>query len=637
LSVAVAAPSAEGHAGLIAADPGIEATLGASPTEVRLSFSEQPEVSLSEISVLGPGGAAEQRSAPEPVDGDPLSLSVPIGPLPRGVYTVDWKVVSAVDGHATDGAYAFGVRQAPKGAVATSTDTTSPSPWLELIARWLYIGGIVALLGAATAAVARFGGSSDSDLRLATGGLAVSGLGLLLLADAQRRSAGSSLGVLLETPIGTALLWRALAFAAATAVIVVAWRATRWRRLALGLSGAAALAAIVAHVAAGHAAAGGWPAGISVAAQATHFVAAGVWLGGLVALLLGVRGEPSEAKAAAVRRFSAVALVALVLVAATGTLRAFDELPSWGQLFTNGYGRAIVAKVALIALIAVVAARNRSRSVPTASADLAPLRRRSRVEIAVAIAALGVAALLGTLAPPISAAPTAPTGLSTSGSDFGTTTRVELTTTSPEPGPNRFHVVVEDYDSGEPLRAGAVTLGFTPLDDPGVGSSSLKLRRTPDGSFVGSGANLAFDGRWEVDVLVERGDASVEVPLDLNLPGPRQFVSELRVPGRPPQYTMLVGTGGNLRIEPVPERPGASRIIATCFTIFGSECRVETLVLTASPEGGATRQQRVRRVGVGRFVARVELEPGPFRIGVVVHTRYGERLRGVFRLEIPSD
>ena len=105
-------------------------------------------------------------------------------------------------------------------------------------------------------------------------------------------------------------------------------------------AGLAALAAVGVHVSAGHAAAGD-STRESIAFQWTHVAAVGVWIGGLVALLLGVRGAPSEAKAAAVRRFSTVAAAGLVIVVATGIVRAVEQLGSWSELWTTGYGRAV--------------------------------------------------------------------------------------------------------------------------------------------------------------------------------------------------------------------------------------------------------------------------------------------------------
>jgi copper transport protein len=624
---------ASAHAGLTAAEPALGATLGAAPQALTLSFSEQPEASLSEVVVLGPGGAEEQLGSAKPLAGNPLALSVPLRPLRRGVYTVDWKIVSAVDGHATGGTYAFGVRASPRGIAATSATESASTSKLELLARLAFLVGVVALLGGAVAGVARFGGRSGSDLALAAAGWAASLAGLLLLAAAQRRTAGSSLGELLDSSVGHALLWRALGLAAAGLGLLVAWRAPRLRRLGLAIAALGGLGAIVAHVAAGHAAAGSWPAAIAIAVQSAHFAAAGVWFGGLAALLLGVRGAPSADKAAAVRRFAAVALGALLVVVATGTLRAIDELSSWGDLVSSGYGRAVVAKLLLVGAVVALAARYRRR-VTTAASTLGPLRRSSAIELALALAALALAALLGTLAPPVVGQSAAPLGLSVSGADFGTTTQVELTVASKEPGPNQFTVRAEDYDSGDPVEAGAVGLRFAPLDDPGTAPSSLSLRPGPDDTYVGAGANLAFDGRWAVAVTVERDGGAVTVPLELDLPGPEQFVSVLRPPGHPPKYTMQIGTVGQIQLEPNPERPGPSRVYVTCFTTFGSESRVDQLVLTVAAGEAPTRQLPVRRLGSGKFVAAVSLAPGPLKVGAVARTRDGTRLRGVFELEI---
>lgn len=565
---------------------------------------------------------------------DPLSLVVPVRRLPRGVYTVTWKVVSAIDGHATDGTYAFGVRASPEGDAATSSSDASSSTY-ELLARLLLIAGIVALLGGSVAGVARFGGGSGSDLRLAIGGWGVAVVGLLLLGDAQRRASGGSLGDLLGTAVGEALLWRALALALAGVALLLARQAPRRRRAALAPAALGALGAIVAHVDAGHAAAGGWPWLFSVGAQVAHFAAAGVWLGGLAALLLGMRGATAADRSAAVRRFSALALAMLILVFLTGTLRAFDELAAWSELWSSGYGRAILAKLALLGLIVALAARNRRRNVARAGTDPGPLRRTSAFEIGLAVGALFVAALLGTLAPPVSGS-AEPAGLSASGADYATTTRVELTTASDQPGPNLFTATVEDYDSGEPLAARSVELRFTPLDDPGVGSSTLALKRAGDDAFTGSGPNLAFDGRWRVVASVALGDGGLEVPLDLEVPGPKQFVSVLRVPGEPPEYTMQIGSIGNLRIVPDPQRAGPSSVRVDSFTAFGSFSQVAQMVVAAAPAGKPLRQQPLRRLGPGTFVTTIELREGPFEIAVVARTQDGTRLRGVFEINVPG-
>src|SRR4029077_11519153 len=141
------------HAGLRSSDPVAGATLGDSPTRVRLSFWEKPEVSLSIIRVLDPHGAAYQIGPAEGVAGDPQSLAVRVRPLDRGVYIVSWRVISALDGHATTGSYAFGVRATPTGATIAAITFPSGTLPLEMLARWIFLAGLILMLGGTAANV----------------------------------------------------------------------------------------------------------------------------------------------------------------------------------------------------------------------------------------------------------------------------------------------------------------------------------------------------------------------------------------------------------------------------------------------------------------------------------------------------
>jgi copper transport protein len=635
LSFGICAEDASAHAGLVSSDPAAGAELGAAPSAVELTFSEQPEPSLTEIEVLDEDGTPVQSGQPSSA-GDPLTLGVPVPRLGRGVYTVDYRSVSAVDGHATSGTFAFGVRESPGGvATAVTSTTTSDTAALEVVARWLLLLGLVVLLGAAVAGAAAFGGRDGTDLRLAVGGWLVAIAGLVLLAVAQRRTAGSSLGDLFDTPVGDALIWRAVGLAVTGAALLYAARRAEHRREALGVAALGALEVIVFHVDAGHAAAGSWAAGLTVTMQVAHFVAAGVWFGGLAALLLGVRGAPSEDKAAAVRRFSAIAVVALVLVLVTGAIRAVDELGSWGELFDTGYGRAVLAKIVLIALIFALAARNRRRSVPAAASDLGPLRRTSRIELALALGALVAAALLGSLAPPVAGQADAASGLSVSGSDFGTTVAVELTTASDEPGPNRFVVNVDDYDTGEPAEARQVSLRFIPLDDPAEPPTTLTLRGAADGGWTGSGSNLRFDGRWRITVLIERAADSVAVPLELDVPGPAPQLSAVLIPGRAPVYDLFVYYG-DIRVSPHPLADGPSDVYVSAFNAIDVPQSIDGIVVTGAAGDGPVEQKPVRRLTRSRFVAEVDLEPGPYTIGVVAQTPEGNRMTAEVTIDVPE-
>ena len=632
--MAISPASALAHASLVGSEPLAGATLGAAPEAVRLSLTERPEVSLSEIAVQDAGGHPEQRGQARSPGDDPLALEVPLRRLGKGVYSVSWKVISAVDGHLTEGSFGFGVGVSPSGVAGGEGTTNEAGSRFELLARWVFLLGVIALIGGAVAGAARFGGASGSDLALAAAGGLVSAVGLLLLGEAERSAAGSSVGELLSSSVGEALIWRASTLAAAGLALLAAGRRPSSRRLWLAVATLAALGVVVAHVDAGHAAAVEWAATFAVPAQVAHFAAAGVWFGGLAALLLGFRGASTGAREAAVRRFSTLALLSLLIVSVSGVLRSIEELTSWGDLIHSGYGRAVLAKVLLVLLIAAIAARNRPRRDPLSSHDLAALRRRSKLELALAVAAIGAAALLGTLSPPLSAE-AVPLGLEASGADFGHTVRVKLTTAAASPGPNLFTVEAEDYDSGEPIVDGAVTLRFDPLDDLGIQPSKLKLRKGAGGVYSGSGPNLAFDGRWGVEVSVEHDGDVVGVPLELDLPVPEQFVSVLDIPGspRPPVYTMQTDNG-YIRISPDPDRPGPGHIYLSAFTVFETLLPIDRVVVTAAPDGGPPRQLPVRRLAESRFVADADFEAGALEVGIVARTRKDERLRGVFEIEI---
>lgn len=633
-AAALAPQDAHAHAALTRSDPTAAATLGAPPSAVRLTFSEEPQPSLSSITVTDAKGGAHQVGRANAVPGDPTTLSVPTKDLGRGVYTVTYRVVSAVDGHAGRGAYAFGVGVSPRNAVVAIPSATQSTSKLELLARWTLLAGLVLLLGAAVAGVARFGGTTGTDALLAAAGCATAVLGLLLLAEAQRRTAGSSLTDLLDTRVGHALIWRAVAVAAAAVALIVAWRRPRLRRQALAATAVTAVAAIAVHVAAGHAAAGGWSSAITVTAQTVHFAAAGVWLGGLIALLVGVRGAASGASAASVRRFSAAALVPVIALAATGILRAIDELSAFDELTSTGYGRAILVKLALLAAIVALAARNRRRNVPVAAEDLGPLRRTSRVEIGLAAGALAAAAVLGALAPPAPVQAAPPPGIKETGTDAGGTVRVRLEAKSDEPGPNSFEARVEDPGSGRRVAAGAVSLRFVPLDDPGERPSRLVLRRAADGDFEAEGANLRFEGRWRVTAGVTRAGSTTQVPIDVDVRGPEHFVSVLRPPNQPPKYTMEIRGVGYLQISPDPARPGASRLSVNVFNVFESEIAVQRIVVTTQAADGPVRPVALRRAGRGHFAGPIVLEQGDYAIAVTAHSGR-RRLHGEFDLKIP--
>jgi putative copper resistance protein D len=163
---------------------------------------------------------------------------------------------------------------------------------------------------------------------------------------------------------------------------VVDW--TAWR-LEAWVLGAAALAAIAW---AGHAVAAETLGLVAVLADAVHLAAAGLWLGALLPLALLLRAASKEAGAdarpyavLAVRRFSAVALTAMLLIVATGLSNTWSEVGAISALVGTPYGRLLLAKVALLAGVLGLAVVNRRRLLPALSGDGATVGRPAMVRL----------------------------------------------------------------------------------------------------------------------------------------------------------------------------------------------------------------------------------------------------------------
>jgi hypothetical protein len=139
-----------------------------------------------------------------------------------------------------------------------------------------------------------------------------------------------------------------------------------------------------------------------------------------------------------------------------------------------------------------------------------------------------------------------------------------------------------------------------------------------------------------VTVQIERGGDAVDVPLELDLPIPEQFISAQEIPGEAPEYTLQT-TGGYIRVSPHPLEAGPSKVVVTMFTEFSDEAEIADVVLTLAAEGDPAENIPLRRLGPGRFSGHPELVPGPATMTVIAYTRDRTRLRGFFELDVPSD
>ncbi|MEZ5117805.1 MAG: cytochrome c oxidase assembly protein [Candidatus Nanopelagicales bacterium] len=140
---------------------------------------------------------------------------------------------------------------------------------------------------------------------------------------------------------------------------------------------------------------------LALTAGLAHVVASALWVGGLVALALHAwRRDPGMVRSA--RAFSRVAMVAVTVLALSGLANAYTRMDSPTELLTTDYGRLVLAKIVLLGVLLVLAARMRARILPGLEGPGGRLAfaKLALVEITLMAAAIGVAVAMSRTAFP---------------------------------------------------------------------------------------------------------------------------------------------------------------------------------------------------------------------------------------------
>jgi copper transport protein len=338
-------------------------------------------------------------------------LSLPLREtLATGEYSVEWRTAGA-DGHAVRGRYTFSVEWVPQDTTeATPADSLQAGPDSGAMARpdttppdsLTMIGGAgpgegvtpsgrfgvgslarsllyLLMAGALGGAVFRFA-VLRRVARTPEFGSAVEGAGRRLTALVWLVAAGGlvALPVLLGLQSIQVFGEGGLAIGSLYRVVTSPW-GQAWGLEGLGvlalllglslahrgmrgggwtLAGLAGLAVMLGSVLAGHARAQG---PTTVVIFTLHGAAAAIWAGGLASLVLAAlpqaRKSP-EALPRFVNAFSPLALTAVAIMFATGLAGAWINLGGIGALFTTGYGRMLLLKLALVAGAAALGYHN---------------------------------------------------------------------------------------------------------------------------------------------------------------------------------------------------------------------------------------------------------------------------------------
>jgi copper transport protein len=388
------APRADAHAFLMRSAPAPGAVTARAPVRVVLVFSE-PVAPLGGTDVIGPEGASALRGKPYVPKGRSATIVLPLASgLARGRYSVRWRELDTSDGHRLGGSLEFAVGDTGTALVAGVRSSSNFSVSMAAT-RWVLILSVL-LAGGSTVfrRVVLLRSLRSPDLQARESRVASVVLTLALAAAAL----AAALLVALEAgPLSTGYARRMLAGAAVAVAGAVAALAARRRPGALALAEVAAVVVLALPSATGHAVAGPQTEALSMPGDVAHVVAAAIWIGGVAALVLvaPVVLRPAEAAArraalgAMARRFAPLALGAVALLAATGLVRAVGELGAVSQLWTTGYGRALIVKTALFVLAVGLAALNRAR---LGGGALRP-------ELGILVVLVGVVAVLTGLSP----------------------------------------------------------------------------------------------------------------------------------------------------------------------------------------------------------------------------------------------
>jgi putative copper export protein/methionine-rich copper-binding protein CopC len=455
LACALLPAPAAAHTRVESTQPANGDTAHGAVREVRLRFSRAVESELTTITLhrggvqVAGGGAKVQGE-----EGREFLLALP-APLEPGGYEARWKTVGS-DGHVLEGAWRFTVAAdssvapatTPAAIAAAGVDDPPPMPTtdgtdealeeevgeagrpLAVAVRWAWFAALLGMIGSIAF---RYGVLPRLDrdpllrpvaaraegavwfVALGAAALSVAALFARLwmqvaaLGGGEAAWDGARLDVLLrDTGWGLAWVLQAIATLAFVTGLFIA-KAPHGR--GVGWMGAGAGAVLLSAVPAlsGHAASVGRMNGIAILSDTLHVLGAGVWMGTLAALLaVGIPAAliaadgAAGAVAAMVRAFSPMALAGAAVVAVTGILNVVFQLGAISEVWSTGYGRALLIKLALLAGVGALGFYNWRRVLPTLGDDagIRRLRRSARAELGLGLVVLLVTAVLVALPTP---------------------------------------------------------------------------------------------------------------------------------------------------------------------------------------------------------------------------------------------
>lgn len=492
---------AAAHASLTATVPADGAVVPSAPQRFSLSFSEP--VSPLTLRLIRPDGAAVPL-ARYAVRDRTVEIAAP-DELSDGTHVLAWRVVSA-DGHPVGGSLIFSVREpsaAPPPVAEPYDRTVRAGLWATKVALYaglfVGIGGVFAIAwlfprsrpgqGAVAAALAV--GFAGTALSSPFQGLDALGADAAHFLQLSVWSAG------MGTSYGRTVLGMLVAVLLAALSLLVSSRAlARLLSLAALLCGAGALAL------SGHAGAAE-PQWLTRPSVLLHAATIALWAGALLPLGLALHSGAEDA-GIALRRFSAFIPPAVLVLVLAGVALAVVQVETPSALADTAYGRLLVAKLALVAVLFALAAWNRwrltARALTGEGASRRALARVIAAETLIILVIFAIAAGWRFTPPPRALAIAA--ALPAEGHIHALDAMADVTVTPGRAGPVSISAVLMSGEFG-PLDAKEVTFV---LSNPAAGIEPFrrKAARPGDGSWRADDVVLPLPGAWTVriDILV---------------------------------------------------------------------------------------------------------------------------------------
>ncbi|MDP4083211.1 MAG: copper resistance protein CopC [Bacillota bacterium] len=235
---------------------------------------------------------------------------------------------------------------------------------------------------------------------------------------------------------------------------------------------------------------------VSIEFDFLHLFSASIWIGSLIAMVILLpmhhKEESKDQYIKMVKKFSTWGKLCVFALVFSGIYMSAQYVPTIHSLFSTNYGRVLIGKITLFAIMLLFAFMNNRKG----RNDGGNWRFTLWGEITTGLFILILAVLLTNL-------PTAYYSLGPINQlkSFGNHDRVQLKVSPNIAGENTFEVVLKDKQ-GHPLtqvQQVTLTLDYQQMD---MGSDTIILPKVKDGRYKTQGLYFTMSGQWKAHIHV---------------------------------------------------------------------------------------------------------------------------------------